>query len=129
MADTVTTSTIHDGDKHTVIRFTNESDGSGEAAVQKVNISALRGAPGRVSIETIWFSTRGMGVDILWDATTDVLAETLPADDWGKLDYTEFAAVKNNAGAGITGDIMFTTRGAAAGDAYTVTLKLRKHTT
>ena len=41
MADTVTSQTIQDGGKTAVLKFTNESDGSGESSVKKVDVSAL----------------------------------------------------------------------------------------
>ena len=41
MADTVTSQTIQDGDRQAVVKFTNVSDGSGESAVKKVDVSAL----------------------------------------------------------------------------------------
>ena len=42
MADAVTSQTLQDGDKSVVMKFTNISDGSGEAAVKKVDVSALQ---------------------------------------------------------------------------------------
>jgi len=39
MADAVTSQTIQDGDRIAVMKFTNISDGSGEAAVAKVDVS------------------------------------------------------------------------------------------
>ena len=41
MADAVTSQTLFDGDKHVVMKFTNISDGSGESAVKKVDVSEL----------------------------------------------------------------------------------------
>ena len=41
MADTVTSQTIIDGVKTAVVKFTNESDGTGEASVKKVDVSAF----------------------------------------------------------------------------------------
>ena len=41
MADAVTSQTLVDGDKTAVLKFTNISDGSGESAVKKVDVSAL----------------------------------------------------------------------------------------
>jgi hypothetical protein len=40
MADAVTSQTLSDGDRTTVMKFTNISDGSGEASVKKVDVSA-----------------------------------------------------------------------------------------
>ena len=41
MADAVTSQTIIDGPKTAVLKFTNVSDGTGESAVKKVDVSAL----------------------------------------------------------------------------------------
>ena len=42
MADAVTSQTLIDGDRYAVMKFTNISDGSGESAVTKVDVSALQ---------------------------------------------------------------------------------------
>ena len=133
MADVVTSQTIQDGARHVVMSFTNVSDGSGEAAVKKVDVSALESDPisgsacSTVAIQSVWFSTLGMSVKLLWDADTDVLALHFPADYSDSLDMSEFSGLNNNAGAGVTGDIMLTTVGHSSGDAYTVVLKMVKH--
>jgi hypothetical protein len=41
MADAVTTTTIQDGDRIAVIQLTNTSDGTGESAVTKIDVSGL----------------------------------------------------------------------------------------
>ena len=41
MADVVTSQTIQDGGRNLIMKFTNVSDGSGESAVGKVDVSAL----------------------------------------------------------------------------------------
>ena len=41
MADAVTSQTIVDGERNCVMKFTNVSDGTGESAVKKVDVSAL----------------------------------------------------------------------------------------
>ena len=133
MADAVTSQTIQDGGRHVVMSFTNVSDGTGEAAVKKVDVSALGSDPvsgsacSTVAIESVRFSTVGMSVKLLWDADTDVLALHLPADYADTLDMSEFSGLNNNAGTGVTGDIMLTTVGHSSGDAYTVVLKMVKH--
>ena len=45
MADAVTSQTIVDTEKRVVMKFTNLSDGSGESAVKKVDVSALTSHP------------------------------------------------------------------------------------
>jgi len=131
MADAVTSQIIFDGTKRAVMKFTNISDGTGETGVIKVDVSALttfNGAPcSGVSIERIEAVTVGMGVDILWDATTDALCMTLGADQFFTFDFTRFSGLTNNAGTGKTGDVLFTTVGATAGDKYTVVLELLKN--
>lgn len=126
MADAVSTQKLMDGPRNVIMKFTNISDGTGEAAVTKVDVSGLDGAPDEVSIQKIIFSTIGMGVNILFDATADILAKALPPDDSGELCFKKEGGIWNNAGTGKTGDISFTTVGAAAGDEYSVTLVMKK---
>lgn len=126
MVDTVTSQTLVDGPRNAVLKFTNLSDSTGEAAVTKVDVSALSGSPSAVSIQKIEYSTRGMGVDILWDATADVIAHSLESDGSGCLDFRDIGGIQNDAGSGKTGDINFTTQGATANDSYTITLHLKK---
>ena len=132
MADAVTSQTIMDGERTAVMKFTNVSDGTGESAVTKVDVSALSknrlGAScASVQINKVWYVTAGMGVNILFDATADVLAMGLPADSEGNLDFSSFTGIPNNAGAGKTGDIQFTTVGHTSGDTYMVVLELIKN--
>ena len=132
MADAVTSQTFIDGPKHAVIKFTNVSDGSGESAVTKVDVSALAtSADGdactSVVIERIWWQCIGMKVQILWDADTDAFCIELGENQSGYHDYSDFGGLPNNAGGGKTGDIVFTTVGHSPGDTYTVTLQMRKN--
>ena len=132
MADTVTSQTIQDGERVAILKFTNESDGTGESSVKKVDVSALTtNSKGEtctgVSIARIYWATRGMGVDIEFDATTNVLAIPLPADSTGDEYYDLFTGIPNNAGSGVTGDIDFTTIGHSSGDTYSIILVLNKN--
>jgi hypothetical protein len=131
MADAVTSQTLADGPKYAVLKFTNISDGTGESAVTKVDVSALASsadgdACSGVVIERIWWQCIGMKVQILWDATSDQFCIELGENQSGNHDYTIFGGLTNNAGAGKNGDIKFTTVGAAVADTYTVILYLRK---
>ena len=133
MADAVASQTIQDGPKKAIFKFTNVSDGTGESAVKKIDVSALTADPmtgaacTKVTIEKIWYSTIGMGVNICFDASTDVLAWQLNADYADEIDFSEFNGIPNNAGSGVTGDIMFTTVGHSNNDVYTVCLSVIKH--
>lgn len=126
MADAVTTQTLIDGARNVVMSFTNLSDGTGESAVQKVDVSALAGAPSEVRIDKIIACASGMAVSILWDADTDVRAFIVGADTSGEYDFRCFGGLKNNAGAGKTGDILFTTHGHTSGDSYSIVLHMSK---
>ena len=127
MADAVATTTIIDGGRKAVIYCTDTSDGDGAAAVTKVDVSALSQSPNLdtctgVRLEKVVFSNVGMGVKILWDASTDVIALELPADYSDTIDFSDIGGLPNYAGTGKTGDIQFTTVGASSGDTYSVTL-------
>ena len=77
----------------------NVSDGTGEAAVKKIDVSALSVDPvsgaacSKVTIEKIWYTNIGMGVKIFFDADTDVLAWQLNADYSDELDFSEFSGI------------------------------------
>ena len=131
MADTVASQTILDGPTHAVMKFTNISDGTGESAVTKVDVSSLQSSwrgqtcTGAV-IERIWWQCIGMKVQLLFDADTDAFIIELGENQSGDHDYSSFGGLTNNAGTGKTGDIMFTTVGASSNDTYTVILYMRK---
>ena len=132
MADAVTSQTIQDGQKIAVLKFTNVSDGTGESAVKKVDVSALQAnnsgdACTSVSVARIYWATRGMGVNLEFDATTNVLLTGLPADSTGDEYYDLFTGIPNNAGSGVTGDIDFTTVAHSSGDTYSIILVLNKN--
>jgi len=79
MADAVTSTTLSDSDRSAVVQLTNLSDGTGESAVTKIDVSAL--APKStdaspctgVRLAKIVYSTFGMSVKLLWDATTNTI--------------------------------------------------------
>ena len=133
MADTVTSQTIQDGERVAIMKFTNVSDGTGESAVKKVDVSALASssqgkACTSVKVAKIWWACRGMGVNIEFDASTNVLITGLPSDSTGDEYYSDvFTGIPNNAGSGVTGDIDFTTVGHSNGDAYSIILVVTKN--
>ena len=132
MADAVTSQTIQDDNRKAVLKFTNISDGSGESAVTKIDVSALQAnskgdSCTEVAISKIWWQCVGMGVQLLNDATSDTLIIALSPDSNGMHDYTPFSGIPNNAGSGKTGDVQFTTVGHDNTDTYTVILAMRKN--
>jgi len=129
MADAVNSQTLQDGSRWAVMKFTNLSDGTGEAAVQKVDVSALSTYKGltctAVTINKIQYDVTGMQVSILWDATTDVRAIVLEGN--GCHDFDGTSPLVNNSGSGKNGDILFTTTNHTSGDTYSIVLKMRKY--
>jgi len=132
MADAVATQTIQDGGKTAIFRFTNVSDGSGESAVTKIDVSGLSSDPmtgaacSGATIQKIYYSTIGMGVKIFFDASSDILAWQLNADWADTIDFTDFTGIPNNAGSGKTGDVQFTTVGHSSGDVYNIVMQVSK---
>lgn len=132
MADAVTSQTIQDGERTAILKFTNVSDGTGESAVKKVDVSALtKNSAGQtctsVSVARIYWATVGMSVKLEFDASTNVLLLGLPADSTGDEFYDLFSGIPNNAGSGVTGDIDFTTTAHSSGDSYSIILVLNKN--
>ena len=131
MADTVTTQTIMDGERNLIMKFTNVSDGTGESAVAKVDVSALSSnsdgkACSEVRIMRISHAIVGMSVQIFFDATTNVLLMELAESSNGHMEFKEFGGIPNNAGSGKTGDVLFTTKGHGSGDTYSIVLEMVK---
>lgn len=130
MADTVDTLVIFNQAPSYVARFTNISDGTGEAAVIKVDKSTLVGLlkaePAKLCIKEVQWSIQGFtSVRILWDHTTDDEACVLAAGN-GYFNYTlgGNAGLVDPGSTGGTGDVLITTAGAVSGATYDITLVL-----
>ena len=131
MADAVTSQTLFDNERTAIMKFTNISDGTGETAVLKVDVSALTpSASGKtctkVTVTKIYIASHGMEVRMLWDATTDVPFYLSSPGATQTLDMTGFGGITNNGGTGSTGDIVFSTSDASAGDTYWCILEMVK---
>ena len=129
MADTVTSTTVLDGDKDFIVQLTNVSDSTGESAVTKVDVSGLtaRKSDGAactgVKLFRVYYSILGFTkIGLLWDATTDTLCMELNPSADGVLDFSPFGGLQNTSGSGKTGDINLTTTGASSGDSYMIVL-------
>lgn len=119
-ADVVTLSTVTLGDTSRFI-LSGYSDGTGESAVKKIDISELPGTPTKVKIQTLkWSVTAGMNVELLFDHTSDDRAISLSGE--GFLDDTN---LKDPASSGGTGDLLLTTTGFATSDGYVIDITVR----
>jgi len=126
MPDAVTTNVQMNGARNYQATFTNISDATGETAVVKISKAALLNdkgvSPARLNIKRVQWSIQGFSsVRILWDHTTDDVAMTL-ATGQGFMDFTDTAPLADPSSAGGTGDVLFTTAGAAVGATYDITL-------
>ena len=131
MADSVTSQTLFDNERTAIMKFTNISDGTGESAVLKVDVSALApsasgSACNNVTVTKIYIANHGMEVRMFWDATTDVPFILSSSGATQTLDMTGFGGITNNSGTGSTGDIVFSTSDASSGDTYWCILEMVK---
>jgi len=125
MADKVTAQKLFEGDKRASFVFTNLSDGTGESAATKVDISALSPPASRVKIEKVEYAiSPGMSVVINFDHSTP--DQVLALSGSGCLDFCKEGGLQDPASAGGTGDITFTTVGAEADSTYTIKLCIAK---
>ena len=131
MADAVTSQTLIDGERMAIMKFTNISDGTGETAVTKVNVSTLaKSGSGQactgVIVNKITSVCHGMEVRMLWDATTDVPFFLSTVNTNYENDFSSIGGITNNSGTGKNGNIVFSTSDQTAGDTYTVVLEMVK---
>ncbi len=137
MADAVTSQTIlDDGGRNLVMKFTNISDGSGESAVAKIDVSALTAsavtgqACNRVVLNASGSAT-GHGFRLLWNADSNVFICQAPKDWTDTWDFSmgmkDLPGISNNAGTGINGDLLLTTNDETNGDTYSILVWALKH--
>ena len=128
MAVTATAQTIHDGARNLVVKLQLVGDGSDVTALQVINASAysnpVPGVGASLKLMKVVWALDSFIATLLWDADSDIEFLTLQGE--GMMDYTDIGGLINNAGTGITGDIMMTTVGNAAGEDGTIVLHMKK---
>jgi len=111
---------IIDTDFEVFLKITTTSTNSG-ASIYDASAAESAATDPRVSIVGCAWSV-GSQTDILFDATSDVVALSLNGS--GKVGFGDgVPAIPNNAGSGVTGDLLLTNGSASVG---TIWLKLRK---
>jgi len=135
MADIVTTTTIADNPREAVFAFQYQYvDTGNESAVTKIDVSTLaNNSNGEtctgVRILECWWIIEGLTVEVLADASTDVIVMHLAESQQGYHNFEKFGGLPSTTSYGTspTGDVKFTTTGSgAAGDAYQVVLRVAK---
>jgi len=135
MANIVTSTILSENVNEVVYAFQLQYvDTADESAVTKVDVSSLEAnsngdaCTGVKILECSWV-IKGMTVQVLADASTDVMMLHLSEDQSGYVDYRSFGGLPNTkqTGTSPTGDIKFTTTGlGAAGDMYQIVMRLKK---
>ena len=130
MADTVTTQTIADtsGVKFT-IKMTNQSDGTGETLVKKIDASetTFMTEDGNRKISKIWYSVNTANpksaVELIWDGATNATMVILGGNGYWDLRTAGNEIVNNSTTP--TGDVLLSTKNFASGDNYTIIAEFR----
>lgn len=137
MVDAVT-KTILRNDRTLVVHLTNISDGTGESAVVKVDLSADPNYPTDPGQPADYFTvdkieynincadagTSAGTVALFFDATVDDLLAVLPPES-GCIDWTCLGGKSDPKSSGYTGDIVLTTNSFLSGDSYDITIYCR----
>ncbi len=133
MADRVDTLVLRNQPGEYAVGWMNKSDGTGEAAVIKLDISTLAGplgdgvAPTSVSVAEISWCIQGFtSVELLWDHNTDDEIDILSGA--GYRNYRDLSYLVDPKSAGGTGDVLLTTTGAVAGATYDIAICFRLNT-
>ncbi len=113
--------TLKDTDYETVVKVTTTGTNTNASIV---DASALEGAESnpRLAIVACQWTT-GSQTNILFDASSNVVALSLNGNGTYNVGSQQMPSIPNNAGGGITGDILLTNSSASVG---TIWLKLRK---
>ena len=113
--------TLKDTDYETVVKVTTTGTNTNASIV---DASALEGAESnpRLAIVACQWTT-GNQTNILFDATSNVVALSLNGNGSYNVGSQQMPSIPNNAGSGVTGDILLTNGSASVG---TIWLKLRK---
>jgi|TARA_R100001163_G_scaffold62983_1_gene54323 hypothetical protein len=135
MADLTKVTTIADNPREVVMAFQYQYvDTGNESAVLKIDVSSLVASSSGetctgIRILECWWVISAMTVEILADASTDVIIMHLTEGQSGYQDFSKFGGLPSSKSFGTspTGDIKFTTTGAdAAGDAYQIIIRASK---
>lgn len=129
MADTVLNTTVFDGAKRLITHYNVVGDGTGNTTkivdVSELTKSASTTANGkpctRVKLVKVDFhvsANNTHAIRLAWDATTDVVFQTLNGEM--SYDYSAFGGLQNTNAAGVTGDVNLIMPAHTSGDTATV---------
>ena len=113
--------TLKDTDFETVVKVTTTGTNTNQSIVDASAIEVAESNPRLAIVACQW--TTGSQTNILFDATSNVVALSLNGNGAYNVGSQQMPSILNNAGTGITGDILLTNSSASVG---TIWLKLRK---
>jgi hypothetical protein len=125
MADTVSTQVLADSARNYIVKLTSKSDGTGESAVKKIDLSTMHPVPTSVRLDRIEGDIAGMEVELLWEATINASVMKL-AGPRICMDFKKHGGIPNTKASGWTGNVMLTTSNQSAGDSYSLVLHFVK---
>lgn len=95
-----------------------------DAAAALINVATMVVPCEALSLWQVQYDIAPGGVvSLLWDATTDVVALTMSEGPGQTLCMESYGGIPNNAGAGVTGNVLITSTGAGV---YTLILWFHK---
>jgi len=117
MANSYNTQILRDGYRNFVIRVTGEIDLTGTptdiAPVALTSIATMNPPCKSLRVDRVKYSLphgSPLDVQLWWQANTNVLFWGMSGGDDDE--FSNFGGLTNNAGVGVTGDILFSTSGA-----------------
>ena len=112
---------IVDSDFEYVLKVTTTGTNSAASLVDASDAEGAATDP-RLSIVSCWWSVASQ-TDILWDATSNVVALSLSGNGSYNAGGQALPSIPNNAGTGVTGDVLITNSSASVG---TIIIKFKK---
>jgi hypothetical protein len=129
MPATITKQVLHDGRRNAVVKATILGDADGDLTTPglllDISNDLAMGDRTEVKLRRISGDLGGFTAALFWDATADVRICDLPSGDSDN-DWCDIGGLRNNAGAGKTGDILVSTLDLADGAGGTIILYLAK---
>jgi hypothetical protein len=116
MAHAVTTQVLEYGPKFTIIKVNIKGDSGTATELVKAILFNASDYSTKVAdkLFDIEFCFNGFSAALFWDANTDVPLISIPTDHPYNYSFVMLGGLKNNAGTGVTGDILISTTGLAS---------------
>jgi hypothetical protein len=124
----IETQVLEDGDRNTVIKWILIGDNKTGDEVNTIVFDASEYKTASLSnkVYEITYTTDGVSARLDWDATANILLYSLPGNHSGSFRHKTDNSIINDAGAGVTGDILITTNNMNDGDSITLLIWMKE---